>query len=1409
MATNYWAEFVYVDGYYTHPSSGRPMKWVRMQPKHLGERIVQRADGRNCFRSVQFFRDATSDLEGTQVSEEKPPVTNGKDAEELAAEARMREATMLPDKQVHYHGLYFDFDAPKGLSQLEAIDASLADVKELARFFTTAFEDIEPCAFQTYFSGKKGFHVELRPEVFGIRPHRHLTYTVKNVAMDLADRFGLKTLDLSVYTVPRMWRLVNTEHPKSGHYKVELRLDEVFRMSADDIWKLSSQPRVENGLRIAWAPSFIWDLDEYRNLSPDPDALSFWANYVSHYEAYRDLQALKPRKAIQVPRNHDGEAPVCVADILNNGPKTGGPNRNRVILPLAGFLHDSGSSEQDAVNLIDDFTRSYYGDERDRIANGRSVVRSAYHGNLRFACRFIRSVAGPGEAGRVACVGEEACPWVGNPQDQEPAELPLLPLSEASKGCYIGTQVRTAVHVAAVAGLPFEIPLSGEVRCTPKMDAAVCQSCPNNSEPGHGNGRLNFQFTAQDREILALINVPDPLRRAAMRAFCGIPSKCKKHTIEVETYGNMEEVQLIPMVDFADAYRAGEAVDGDDDNKQLAARHVVRLGYFLGHGIIPNKKYVIEASVFGHPRDQRVVFVFDKADAAQNDIDQFKMTPELYRKLLVFRPRQGQMVEDKLNEIQQDFVVNVHQIGGRSNLGIMVDLAYHSIIGFNFVGQFVHKGWFELLIIGDTASGKALTVDTPMPTPSGTRKMGDLKVGDLVWGSDGNPTEVLGVFPQGREAVVKVTFSDGQEVRCSRNHLWTVYNQNMLVETYGPITLSVEDLLKRGYKNRAGAKYWVPPSPVVRYADDAEPSKLQRFAYLLGAIVVCGDLSAPPYWMNSPPRKVLKRISSELGDGAITRRSWSMYPNRHAVTMVEFSEVVAELGAKGWRSSELRVPDAVFTAPASVREAFWEGMVDAGLTRREFTGQVPKGVRESAMQLGRSIGKSVHVTIDGFVKERTKYKRQRIISIEPDGEDECVCIQVAAEDGLYLTTGYIVTHNTTLVERTKRHFGLGELIAGEEAKRTGLVYASIQMGKQWLLRWGKLPQNDRRLLVIDEFAAIPKDEIGKMTQLRSEGKARGGGVNADYETWARTRMILLTNPRENTRSIGEFNYGVEALDGIFGERQDVRRVDFAMCIDREEVPSSIINKRWDKEEYPHRYTADLCRSLILWAWSREPHHVEWVGNAEQQVLDYANDLGERLECDIPLAERADLRLKVARVAVAVAARVFSTDSDAKKVLVTEEHVNVAAAKFESAYCGATMGYSSYARKYKNDNDFTHKRRSDVLEYFQMLGKSAGEQVVSALLDVDIITKGVFRDMVNLEMDEFNKLWKFIVGDRLIQKIPRGYKKTPAFTKLLRGMRAKGTGYEDPETEYERARVGAIEAERELLLAEDMGEEPPF
>lgn len=77
-------------------------------------------------------------------------------------------------------------------------------------------------------------------------------------------------------------------------------------------------------------------------------------------------------------------------------------------------------------------------------------------------------------------------------------------------------------------------------------------------------------------------------------------------------------------------------------------------------------------------------------------------------------------------------------------------------------------------MFGTRRFGKALLDSELIYTPYGPKKIGFADIGDIIYGDDGNLTTIVGVYPQGFVDTYKVTFEDGRSVVCCGQHQWKV-----------------------------------------------------------------------------------------------------------------------------------------------------------------------------------------------------------------------------------------------------------------------------------------------------------------------------------------------------------------------------------------------------------------------------------------------------------------------------------------------------------------------------------------------------------------------------------------------------------------------------------------------------------
>ncbi len=199
-----------------------------------------------------------------------------------------------------------------------------------------------------------------------------------------------------------------------------------------------------------------------------------------------------------------------------------------------------------------------------------------------------------------------------------------------------------------------------------------------------------------------------------------------------------------------------------------------------------------------------------------------------------------------------------------------------------------------------------------------------------------------------------------------------------------------------------------------------------------------------------------------------------------------------------------------------------------------------------------------------------------------------------------------------------------------------------------------LPYNDRRLVVLDEASGLEPHQIGQLSQVRSSGRASMHKIDSNFECMARARLLWIGNPRE-----GGIRRGVRILEDIFGNPEDIARLDIAMSVHSNDEGTEVINRPQMRPDVTPTFVEQhVYRNLVLWAWTRKPEDIEWEPGVEALIFRQAIKLGNTFTQQPPLVQSASVRYKIARLAVAIACRLFST-YDGVTVTVTEDHVRAA------------------------------------------------------------------------------------------------------------------------------------------------------
>jgi MCM P-loop domain len=363
-----------------------------------------------------------------------------------------------------------------------------------------------------------------------------------------------------------------------------------------------------------------------------------------------------------------------------------------------------------------------------------------------------------------------------------------------------------------------------------------------------------------------------------------------------------------------------------------------------------------------------------------------------------------------------------------------------------------------------------------------------------------------------------------------------------------------------------------------------------------------------------------------------------------------------------------------------------------------------------------------------------------------------------------LIIGDTRTGKSEVATSLAKHYHAGNVQSCEAMTFAGLVGGVQQFGKSWSVTWGAIPLNDRRLIVLDEMSGLKdRDIIERMSSIRSSGVAELQMITAE-KTSARTRLVWVSNPA-GTSTLTQ-HPGHQAITTLVKQPEDVARFDFAMAVREDEVRSESINTL-DPPQVAHTYTSELCSALIMWAWSRKPEQVRWYKYADQTLIRISLEMGKRYFPEPPLVQAANIRIKLARLSVAIAARTFSTDKTGQQIIVRPEHVESAAEFLDDIYGSDAMGYLYYSerrisemvasRKNKRQVKAWLRKRPDVYSVLESLGGHTFKP--QDLDDADNEMNG-------------RELTIFLVGQQMVRRLPNNsHRIEPALGEILRELEA--------------------------------------
>lgn len=387
--------------------------------------------------------------------------------------------------------------------------------------------------------------------------------------------------------------------------------------------------------------------------------------------------------------------------------------------------------------------------------------------------------------------------------------------------------------------------------------------------------------------------------------------------------------------------------------------------------------------------------------------------------------------------------------------------AYMGIVAKNMEQRFALEALSDdniplVCLNGPAGSGKAQPLNSLLLTPNGYIKMGEVKLGDKVCGSDGEFHNVTGVFPQGVKDVVKVIFSDGSEVECCKEHLWntkTEHERNNRKADQSYTTKTTEEIMDSLVGHDGRKNHTIPLISAVKF----EEKYLPIDPYVLGVLLGDGGISQQSVVVSTQDIEILDLLKERLEENCeIKKIKNSNCDYRIVYCSIKeniLSKKLCELQLKGTKSNTKFIPQEYKFGSINQRLEILQGLLDTdGYVSKSgsiYFYTVSDQLSSDVIEIVNSLGGIVKSTVkypkytyngarkDGqkcnvlcislpnefvpfklerkikLVKSKTKYPPARYIcDVIEIGEKECQCISVDSPDHLYVTDNFILTHNT-------------------------------------------------------------------------------------------------------------------------------------------------------------------------------------------------------------------------------------------------------------------------------------------------------------------------------------------------------------------------------------------------------------
>ncbi|WP_207914326.1 replicative DNA helicase [Micromonospora sp. KC213] len=472
----------------------------------------------------------------------------------------------------------------------------------------------------------------------------------------------------------------------------------------------------------------------------------------------------------------------------------------------------------------------------------------------------------------------------------------------------------------------------------------------------------------------------------------------------------------------------------------------------------------------------------------------------------------------------------------------------------------LHPGQL-IIVAGRPGLGKALALDTPLPTPDGWTTMGEVAVGDRLLAADGTPTTVTAAFDiRYDRPCYEVEFSDGSVIVADAEHLWKTTTRagrrrrGQQVRHHRP---SFSPAAVRAAQPVVGGH----PRPVTLTAPTGligpAPRHLLYPAGRHDDVVTTAEIAAT---LRTGPDGRLNHTVRNCGPLQLPERELPVEPYTLGVRLGDGSAGTSGDGClAGVAGGETHIPQQYLRASEAQRRALLAGLMDTAGTvaatgRVQYTApsrRLAEGVRELIGSLGYHctvtaqpvrgrLDSSATYTLSFYPRSTFRY----VVDVRPVPSVPVRCVTVDNEEHLYLAgRSMIPTHNSTASMDFARNAAIR---ANQAAAIFSLEMSKVEIVMRLLsaearvplhvLRSGQLSDDDWTKLArcMGEISEAPLfvDDTPSMNLMEIRAKARRLKQKHDLKMIVVDYLQLMTSPKRTEsrqQEVADLSRGLKLL----------------------------------------------------------------------------------------------------------------------------------------------------------------------------------------------------------------------------------------------------------------------------------------